>query len=143
MPFDLGNSIGYPIIAEMHEELVKAIEKIHKAVVDNGKRIGMWDLRSLVKILRISSGIYCTSGEQARMYADKGFHMVSLNAIGMSSVVADLVDQISVISDMQALPSILTSSLKTANGSYTHAALNVAKSGVSKLAGPYFGGPDS
>jgi hypothetical protein len=28
---------------------------------------------------------------------------------------------------MQALPTILTSSLKAANGSYTHAALNVAR----------------
>jgi hypothetical protein len=44
---------------------------------------------------------------------------------------------------MQALPTILTSSLKAANGSYTHAALNVAKTDVSKLAGPYFGGSDS
>lgn len=57
-PFDLANNIGYPIITEMHEELVKAIEKIHKAVVDNGKRIGMLDVhsRSLVKILRFSQG---------------------------------------------------------------------------------------
>ncbi len=60
-PYDLGNNIGYPIITEMHEELVKAIAKIHKAAVDNGKR----------------TGIFCTSGEQARMYADQGYHMVS------------------------------------------------------------------
>lgn len=93
----------------MHEELVKAIEKIHKAVVDNGKRIGNTvPPENRPECMRI-----------------KDFHMIS------------------VISDMQALPTILTSSLKAANGSYTHAALNVAKTDVSKLAGPYFGGSDS
>lgn len=62
-PFDLGNNIGRPIIdGKMHEELHAAIARIHEAAVKAGKR----------------SGIYCTSGAQAREYADKGFNMVSL-----------------------------------------------------------------
>jgi 4-hydroxy-2-oxoheptanedioate aldolase len=60
-PYDLGNNIGHPIITGMDEELEKAIAKIHKAAMDNKKR----------------TGIFCTSGEQARMYADQGFHMAS------------------------------------------------------------------
>lgn len=61
-PFDLGNNIGHPIIdGHVAEELTAAIERIRKAAVDNGKK----------------AGIYCTSGEEARKYADKGFHMVS------------------------------------------------------------------
>lgn len=46
----------------MHEDLEKAIAKIHKAAVENGKR----------------TGIYSTSGDQARQFADQGFHMVSI-----------------------------------------------------------------
>ena len=61
-PFDLGNNIGYPILTgSMHEELKNAIAKIHDAATKAGKR----------------TGIYCTSGEQAREYASKGFHMIS------------------------------------------------------------------
>lgn len=45
----------------MHEELKKAIAKILLAAKDNGK----------------SCGIYCTSGDQAREFADQGFQMVS------------------------------------------------------------------
>jgi hypothetical protein len=77
------------------------------------------------------------------MYADQGFPHGKPRCYRDEFLVTDVVDQISVISDMQALPTILTSSLKAANGSYTHAALNVAKTDVSKLAGPYFGGSDS
>lgn len=44
----------------MHEDLKHAIARIHKAAVENGKR----------------TGIYSTSGEQAREFADQGFHMV-------------------------------------------------------------------
>lgn len=60
-PFDLGNNIGHPILGSMHPELKAAIQKIHETAVAKGK----W------------SGIYCTSGEQAREYADMGFHMVN------------------------------------------------------------------
>ncbi len=60
-PFDLGNNIGHPILdGNMHEDLKNAIAKIHKAAVDNGKK----------------TGIYSTSGDQARQFADQGFHMV-------------------------------------------------------------------
>lgn len=45
----------------MHDNLKAAIDRIHKAAVDNGKR----------------TGIYCTSGEQSHEYAQKGFHMVN------------------------------------------------------------------
>ncbi|KAI9845336.1 MAG: hypothetical protein M1837_004958 [Sclerophora amabilis] len=61
-PFDLGNNIGHPILdGTMHDELKTGVSKILKASVDNGKK----------------AGIYCTSGEQSKMYADQGFHMVS------------------------------------------------------------------
>lgn len=53
--------IGRPYIGEMHEELKSAIERIHGAAHAKGKKVG----------------IYCTSGAQAREYADKGFDMVS------------------------------------------------------------------
>ncbi|KAL2017551.1 hypothetical protein VTK56DRAFT_1985 [Thermocarpiscus australiensis] len=62
-PFDLGNNIGHPIIdAKMAPELDEAISRILRAAVAAGKKCG----------------IYCTSGEQAKQYADKGFHMISV-----------------------------------------------------------------
>ncbi|KAF7951516.1 hypothetical protein EAE96_006822 [Botrytis aclada] len=62
-PFDLGNNIGHPIVAgQMHENLHAAIAKILKAANTAGKR----------------AGIFCTSGEQAKGYADQGFHMMSV-----------------------------------------------------------------
>lgn len=61
-PFDLGNNIGHPIIgSEMHEKLHAAIAKVLKAAQAAGKK----------------AGIFCTSGEQAKQYADDGFHMIS------------------------------------------------------------------
>jgi 4-hydroxy-2-oxoheptanedioate aldolase len=61
-PFDLGNSLGYPILeGKMAKELKEAIASILRAAIDNGKR----------------AAIYATSGDQAREYADQGFHMVS------------------------------------------------------------------
>ena len=61
-PFDLGNNIGHPIVdGTMHGELKDAIAKVLRAAKDNEK----------------SSGIYCTSGDQAREFADQGFNMVS------------------------------------------------------------------
>ena len=60
-PFDLGNNIGHSILdGTMHDELKEAIAKIHRAAQEHGKR----------------SGIYSTSGEQAREFADQGFNMV-------------------------------------------------------------------
>ncbi|KAF2833352.1 2,4-dihydroxyhept-2-ene-1,7-dioic acid aldolase-like protein [Ophiobolus disseminans] len=61
-PFDLGNNIGRPILGEMHQELKDAIEKIKEAAHAEGKKVG----------------IYTNSGEQARMYAERGFDMISI-----------------------------------------------------------------
>lgn len=106
-PFDLGNNIGHPILTgEMAPELKTAIEKIHKAAQDNGK----------------STGIYCTSGDQGREFADKGFNMISIAA------------------DMIAIPAYFTDALTKAKGSYTHHAMNMAKdavNGAAKMTGPY------
>ncbi|PSN73102.1 Phosphoenolpyruvate/pyruvate domain-containing protein [Corynespora cassiicola Philippines] len=63
-PFDLGNNIGRPILGEMHEELKTAIHNIKEAAHAEGKKVG----------------IYCTSGQQAREYAEKGFDMISISA---------------------------------------------------------------
>jgi len=106
-PFDLGNNIGHPILdGNMDPELKEAIALIQKSAKEHNK----------------STGIYATSGEQARQFADQGFHMIS------------------VIADMVALPSALNSALTSAKGSYAHSALNMAKgavSGAAKLTGPY------
>lgn len=59
-PFDLGNNIGHPVLGEFDPELKAAIAKILKAAQDAGKK----------------SGVYATSGDQARQYADQGFQMV-------------------------------------------------------------------
>jgi 4-hydroxy-2-oxoheptanedioate aldolase len=61
-PFDLGNNIGRPVLGEMHQELKDAIEKIKEAAHAAGKKVG----------------IYTNSGEQAKMYADRGFDMISI-----------------------------------------------------------------
>lgn len=62
-PFDLGINIGRPISSpdQMDPELVDAIQSIHDAAQSAGK----------------ATGIYCDTGEQAREYANRGFHMVS------------------------------------------------------------------
>ncbi|KAK4993960.1 hypothetical protein LTR66_001353 [Elasticomyces elasticus] len=99
-PFDLGNNIGRPILdGTMHEELQSAIAKIHEAATSAGKK----------------TGIYCTSGEKGRDYADKGFHMIS------------------VATDMASLPAAFSDAVEKAKGSWTHAAVQ----GVKKVAGPY------
>ena len=59
-PYDLGNNIGHPVLGDFDPELKEAIAKILKAAHGAGKK----------------AGIYATSGEQARMYADQGFNMV-------------------------------------------------------------------
>ena len=62
-PFDLGNNIGHPVIdGVMHDELKDAVAKVQRVAKENGK----------------TSGIYSTSGEQAREFADQGFNMVIL-----------------------------------------------------------------
>ncbi|KAF2761530.1 HpcH/HpaI aldolase/citrate lyase family protein [Pseudovirgaria hyperparasitica] len=83
-PFDLGNNIGRPILTagEMHVELTDAIQRIHVAAGKAGKR----------------TGIYCTSGQQAREFADRGFHMISVAA------------------DMMALPAYFEQTLRVARG---------------------------
>ncbi|KAF2092982.1 HpcH/HpaI aldolase/citrate lyase family protein [Rhizodiscina lignyota] len=82
-PFDLGNNIGHPILdGVMKPELHAAIDKIHQAALNNGK----------------STGIFCTSGEQANEYAKKGYHMVT------------------VAGDMILLPNAVSNALKTAKG---------------------------
>ena len=59
----MGNSIGHSIVdGTIHDELKEAIAKIQRAAKENEK----------------SSGIYSTSGDQAREFADQGFNMVSL-----------------------------------------------------------------
>lgn len=63
-PFDLGNNIGRPILGDMHEDLKNAINKIKDAAHAEGKKVG----------------IYCTSAEQARDYAERGFDMISIAA---------------------------------------------------------------
>jgi len=106
-PFDLGNSIGHPITdGIMAVELKDAIATILQTAKDNGKH----------------TGIYATSGEQAREFADQGFQMIS------------------VVADMIAIPNFLSASLAKAKGGYGHAALNLAKgavSGAAKMTGPY------
>jgi 4-hydroxy-2-oxoheptanedioate aldolase len=62
-PFDLGNNIGHPILdGKMDPALHHAIQRIRVAADNAGKKCG----------------IYCTSGEQAKFYADNGYHMISV-----------------------------------------------------------------
>ena len=68
-PYDLGNNLGYPVTGEFAPELKTAIETIRKAAETAGKK----------------SGIYATSGEQARAYADQGFDMVWLPVLCAAS----------------------------------------------------------
>jgi 4-hydroxy-2-oxoheptanedioate aldolase len=90
-PFDLGNNIGRPILESgMHDELKQAIAKIRDAAHAQGKKVG----------------IYCTSGEQSREYAEMGFDMISIAA------------------DMIAIPAYFSQTLAVASG--------VGKEGVKK-----------
>ena len=79
-PFDLGNNIGRPILGEMHQELKDAIDKIKDAAHAEGKKVG----------------IYCTDGQQAQGYVQRGF------------------DFISVCTDFPAITSVFAGSVKTA-----------------------------
>ncbi|KAI1077067.1 Phosphoenolpyruvate/pyruvate domain-containing protein [Whalleya microplaca] len=61
-PFDLGNNLGYPILnGVMKPELHAAIDRILAATNMAGKKCGF----------------FATSPEQAKEYADRGFHMIS------------------------------------------------------------------
>jgi 4-hydroxy-2-oxoheptanedioate aldolase len=61
-PFDLGNNIGRPILDGVIEpELEQAIYRILAAATKAGKK----------------AAFFATSGEQAKVYGDKGFHMIS------------------------------------------------------------------
>jgi 4-hydroxy-2-oxoheptanedioate aldolase len=58
-----GNNIGYPILdGVMAPELDAAIAKVLAAAKAAGKK----------------TGIFCTSGEQSKAYADQGFDMISV-----------------------------------------------------------------
>jgi 4-hydroxy-2-oxoheptanedioate aldolase len=46
----------------MHANLVAAIDKVLQAANSAGKK----------------AGIFCTSGQQGKVFADKGFHMISV-----------------------------------------------------------------
>ena len=82
-PFDLGNNIGHPIVdGEMHVNLRAAIAKVLKAAKSAGKQ----------------AGIFCTSGEQSKFYADQGFQMIN------------------VATDMHVLPAGIINALRTSKG---------------------------
>ncbi|GJC80104.1 4-hydroxy-2-oxo-heptane-1,7-dioate aldolase [Colletotrichum liriopes] len=62
-PFDLGNNIGHPVInGIIKKELSDAIDRVLEATHKAGKK----------------AGIFCTSGEQSKVFADKGFDMISV-----------------------------------------------------------------
>jgi 4-hydroxy-2-oxoheptanedioate aldolase len=74
-PYDLGNNIGHPVTGDFAPEVLTAMETIRKAAANAGKK----------------SGIYATSGEQARSYADQGFNMVgSCSCMQSLAAVADV-----------------------------------------------------
>lgn len=74
-PFDLGNNIGHPVINGIDKELDDAIRKVLDAANKAGKK----------------AGIYCTSGEQAKYFADMGYQMihVATDITALQAVLAD------------------------------------------------------
>jgi 4-hydroxy-2-oxoheptanedioate aldolase len=89
-PFDLGNNIGHPIInGEMHENLHAAISKTLKAANAAGKK----------------AGIFCTSGEQSRKYAEDGFHMISV-ATDILVLQASVMDAVSTAKGLGPAPKL-------------------------------------
>ncbi|KAI5865198.1 Phosphoenolpyruvate/pyruvate domain-containing protein [Durotheca rogersii] len=84
-PFDLGNNIGHPILnGVMKPELEQAIDRILAATKTAGKK----------------SGFFATDGEQARRYADRGFHMIS-TALDATLLQAALAQSLSVARGQQ------------------------------------------
>ncbi|PYH28137.1 HpcH/HpaI aldolase family protein [Aspergillus neoniger CBS 115656] len=74
-PFDLGVSIGHPIVnGRMDEVLIDSIISVHEAAQSAGKR----------------AGIYCDSGQDAKEWADRGFLMNSAvtDLIGLQQVMS-------------------------------------------------------
>ncbi|KAK2065102.1 HpcH/HpaI aldolase/citrate lyase family protein [Colletotrichum caudatum] len=60
---DAGNNIGHPVInGIIKKELDDAIDRVLEATHKAGKKVG----------------IFCTSGEQSKFFADKGFDMISV-----------------------------------------------------------------
>ena len=98
------------MLGEFDPELKEAIAKILKAAQDAGKK----------------SGVYATSGEQARAYADQGFQMVCGRHFHPFQH-ANTVSQISCMNDMGAIPIMMTQSLQKAKGSYVHGAVQAVK----------------
>ncbi|KAJ2978614.1 hypothetical protein NUW58_g7444 [Xylaria curta] len=61
-PYDLSNNIGHPILnGVMKPELEQAIDRILVASIKAGKKCAF----------------YASNGQQAKEYADKGFHMIN------------------------------------------------------------------
>jgi 4-hydroxy-2-oxoheptanedioate aldolase len=87
-PFDLGNNIGHPIITGIDDELRKAIDSIKDAAHAEGKKVG----------------IYCTSAEDARDCAERGFDMISI-AADMLAVTAYFSQTLAVASGSSKIPS--------------------------------------
>ena len=61
-PFDLGNNIGFPVEGAFAPELEAAIQKILESAHKAGKK----------------AGIFCSSGAQAKKYADAGYDFVNV-----------------------------------------------------------------
>lgn len=89
-PFDLGNNIGYPVVDGVtHPRLVEAIMQVLVAAHEAGKK----------------AGIFCTSGEQSKFYADQGFQMISV-ATDMHILPAGVLDALSKSKGLVAGPAL-------------------------------------
>ena len=87
-PFDLGNDIGPPILdGTMHENLQAAISKVLQAANKAGKK----------------AGIFCTSGDQGKKFADQGFHMISV-ATDIYGLAGGVMSAIATAKDSGAAP---------------------------------------
>ncbi|RYP02421.1 hypothetical protein DL764_005800 [Monosporascus ibericus] len=85
-PFDLGNSIGYPILdGVIKSELQQAMDRILAAAKKAGKK----------------AGCFATSPEQAREYAEKGFDMISV-ALDVTHLQASLARSLSIAKGLSA-----------------------------------------
>lgn len=76
-PFDLSVNIGCPLtdVGKPDLRLVRAIERIQKAAMAAGIKVGM----------------YCDTGEQAKEYANQGFGMISVmtDMVGLRSIIGE------------------------------------------------------
>jgi len=103
----------------MPEELRTAIEKVNKAAHAQGKK----------------SGMFCTSGAQAREFADQGFDMVSCSFLNCDTSLSSR--QISITTDVAALQNYVENEFNAAKGSLAHSAFQMAKGAAQKVSGPY------